>query len=281
MTQSPDDQSAATTKPVTTVEPNLMPVYTHDFTDCCESLNVSLTCKGFCSVHNIMDGTTGTEPESCEKDFPNIVKCMADGRNHVPCCAKKGVPDLCQDMCRGEYTPFTDFLKSRVSCVAHTLPALKCILLGIQQLPSEPQNIIVEPLTEKSLQVSWSPPINLPETVKFYTINVSVLHSFDQDSLANDTSTISETVSSNLESGVINDLKPFTMYSVSVTAHNDLGSSLPSFRVRSLTLESGVSKQTSVAEVPILPGKISVYAININYCVYLIKSTCMTHMYEA
>lgn len=72
------------------------PLITHDFTDCCQLSNVSDMCMGFCTVHNILDGTTGTEPESCEKDFPNIVKCMADGRNHQPCCEKANVPDICQ-----------------------------------------------------------------------------------------------------------------------------------------------------------------------------------------
>jgi hypothetical protein len=69
---------------------------THDFTDCCISQNVTSKCMGFCTIHNILDGTTGIEPEMCEKDFPQIVKCMADGRNHVPCCEKQQIPDICQ-----------------------------------------------------------------------------------------------------------------------------------------------------------------------------------------
>lgn len=72
------------------------PMITHDFTDCCLAANVSDACLGYCTVHNILDGTTGTEPEQCETDFPNIVKCMADGRNHQKCCQKQNVPDICQ-----------------------------------------------------------------------------------------------------------------------------------------------------------------------------------------
>lgn len=68
----------------------------HDYTECCMMLNVSTSCLGFCTIHNIMDGTTGIEPEMCEKDFPRIVECMADGRNHLPCCGKEKIPDLCQ-----------------------------------------------------------------------------------------------------------------------------------------------------------------------------------------
>ncbi|XP_039449778.1 Ig-like and fibronectin type-III domain-containing protein 1 isoform X2 [Culex pipiens pallens] len=228
----------------------------HDFTGCCQANNVSSTCLGFCVLHNILDGSTGVEPEQCEKDFPNIVRCMADGRNHVPCCVEKGIPDLCQDMCRGEYTPFTDQLKSRVSCVQHTLPGLQCILDNIQKLPSEPQSVSVEPLTERSLQVSWSPPERLAKTVDYYQINATRLHSFDQDSLVNSTkdSLISIRASPDQSSAIISNLEPFTMYTVTVSAHNGFGSSLASMRIRALTLENGVvNKQTSVAVVPVLP----------------------------
>lgn len=70
--------------------------YIHDFTDCCISLNVSNKCRGFCNIHSIIDGTAGVEPDVCELDFPRIVKCMADGRNHLPCCERKKIPDVCQ-----------------------------------------------------------------------------------------------------------------------------------------------------------------------------------------
>ncbi|XP_049544577.1 Ig-like and fibronectin type-III domain-containing protein 1 [Anopheles darlingi] len=241
-----------------------VPLVTHDFTDCCVANNVSSGCMGFCVLHNILDGSAGVEPEMCEKDFPGIVRCMADGRNHVPCCVEKGIPDLCQDMCRGEYTPFTDLLKSRVSCVQHTLPGLQCILDNIQRLPSEPQSVAVEPLTERSLQVSWSVPEKLAASVSTYRVEAVMLHSFDQDYLANDTEANRPTepmltskvlqVPASQKSAVLSDLSPFTMYTVTVTAINDHGSSLPSTRIRALTLEGGAAtKQTSVAVVPVLP----------------------------
>uniref|UniRef100_A0A1S4H6G5 Receptor mediating netrin-dependent axon guidance n=1 Tax=Anopheles gambiae TaxID=7165 RepID=A0A1S4H6G5_ANOGA len=241
------------------VSPDGVPLVTHDFTDCCHANNVSDACMGFCVLHNILDGSAGAEPEQCERDFPNIVRCMADGRNHVPCCVEKGIPDLCQDMCRGEYTPFTDLLKSRVSCVQHTLPGLQCILDNIQRLPSEPQSVSVEPLTERSLQVSWQAPERLGGSVKYYQINATRLHAFDQDYLANATTAeggglVTLQVSADQTTAVLSNLAPFTMYTVTVSAHNDHGSSLPSMRIRALTLEGGVvSKQTSVAVVPVLP----------------------------
>lgn len=243
---------------------NFPPTITHDFTECCQSFNVSTKCLGFCTVHNILDGTTGVEPEACENDFPSIIKCMADGRNHMPCCARKNIPDLCQDMCRGDYTPFTDYLKSRISCAAHTIPGLECILEGIQKIPSEPAAVYVESPNEKSLQISWSPPENLADTVKHFKINVTILQSFDEDFLANSTATtISVTVPAEMNTTTINNLQPFTMYSVFVTAENEFGSSLPSTRKRALTLKNDmVNGGNSIAVIPKLPD---------------VKGCCMSH----
>lgn len=72
--------------------------YYHDFTECCKSSNVTSKCLGFCNIHNIIDGTAGIEPDVCESDFPRVVKCMADGRNHLPCCERQKIPDVCQVM---------------------------------------------------------------------------------------------------------------------------------------------------------------------------------------
>lgn len=228
----------------------------HDFRSCCEAANVSQTCMGYCVLHNIIDGTTGTEPELCESDFPSIVQCMADGRNHMPCCEQKKVPDLCQDMCRGEYTPFTDYLKSRVSCVAHTLPALQCILDGIRNIPSQPEDVDVESISERALQVSWSPPRKLAATVKYYQINVTALSSFGQDYVVNETaSMISIQLSGDLNTTVISNLKPLTMYTVVVTAHNDHGESQPTQRIRTITMDSANTKTTNTAVIPVLPGE--------------------------
>ena len=56
---------------------------------------------------------------------------IAAGRNHVPCCERAGVPDVCQDMCLGQYTVQTDDARSHVSCSAYTAPTLVCIAEGV------------------------------------------------------------------------------------------------------------------------------------------------------
>lgn len=254
--------SAADTQTLTDLSPpnseseseyqNFPRTATHDYTDCCESFNVSSKCLSFCTIHNILEGTTEVEPEACENDFPNIIKCMVDGRNHLPCCERKRIPDLCTDICRGDYTPFTDYLKSRISCASYTIPALECILEGIQTLPSAPRDVFAEPNDERSLKISWAAPENLANSIKNYRINVTMLTSFDQDFLANNTATtISISIPPEMNTTIISNLSPNTMYTVFVIAENEFGSSLPSFRKRVITLEGG--KKDAANDKSVIP----------------------------
>ncbi|KAH8405330.1 hypothetical protein KR222_005359 [Zaprionus bogoriensis] len=250
----------------------LPPVLTHDFTECCERANISSECMGFCNVHNILDGTTGIDPEVCERDFPSIVRCMADGRNHVPCCVEKQIPDLCQDMCRGEYTPFTDKLRTRVSCVQHTLSGLQCILKGVQLIPSTPTFPTLDDVRETSVNISWSPPQRLADQVSHYTVNLTVLHSFDEDELSGEvrhktSNGLGEqleqvslhNVPANQTSLYLDTLTPLTMYAVVLTSVNEYGSSLPSERLRFFTHTSASVAETQAGSpdkqmMPILPN---------------------------
>lgn len=59
---------------------------------------------------------------------------MADGRNHVPCCIQEHIPDICQDVCRGEYSPVTDNIKTHYSCAASMEKTLACIVEGIGKI---------------------------------------------------------------------------------------------------------------------------------------------------
>lgn len=235
----------------------------HNYTDCCNSRNVSQACLGFCNIQSILEGSTGQDPENCETDFPSIVRCMADGRNHVPCCIQERVPDICQDVCRGEYTPITDNIKTHFSCSAYTEQTLACIVEGVELLPSPPAIVDVEALTEKSLKVSWSMPETNAESITEFSVNVTSLRSFDQHLLdpneANrtefeymQTHMVQVNVAGNQNFTILNDLTPFTMYEVTVTSINPHGTSLPTSRVRSLTLTPGNIKPT-VGESPKLP----------------------------
>lgn len=241
----------------------------HNYTDCCVALNVSSSCLGFCNIQSILEGTTGQDPEHCESDFQAIVRCMADGRNHVPCCVEEKVPDICQDVCRGEYTVITDNIKTHFSCAAYTEQTLACIVEGIELLPSQPLDVEVTPLTDRSFGVEWKPPFNLAENLTEYIVNVTMLQNFDPASLTSSDSDqpnnsqaivtphsvqVKVKVSDNQSNYVvIKELVPFTMYEITLTARNKHGSSLPSNPVRALTLTPGQMRSETPKKVPPLP----------------------------
>lgn len=54
-----------------------------------------------------------------------------DGRDHEGCCIKERVPDICRDLCRGEYTTVTDNVKTHFSCPSHIERTLSCIADGV------------------------------------------------------------------------------------------------------------------------------------------------------
>ncbi|XP_064105777.1 Ig-like and fibronectin type-III domain-containing protein 1 isoform X2 [Macrobrachium nipponense] len=234
----------------------------HNYTDCCQQNGVIPACWGFCAIHNILEGTTGIEPEACEKHFPNIVQCMADFRNHIPCCERERVPDICQDLCRGDYTMQEDNIQSHFSCTSYTEVTLMCISEGIELLPVSPDSPTVTVLGPTSIQVDWShPPPNSPPA-DFYVVNVTTIKTFDPpmdvslieadeggvgslDSDDNKQFTLRRRtikVPSTQKRTIVRNLAPLTWVEVSVTSMNRHGSSLPHYSVRALTQATAVNK---------------------------------------
>ncbi|ODM96583.1 Ig-like and fibronectin type-III domain-containing protein C25G4.10 [Orchesella cincta] len=153
-------------------------ILSHNYTACCQQVNVSKSCYGFCTLQSILEGTTG-EPNQCEDEFPKIVKCMADGRDHVPCCIREQVPDICQDLCRGEYTVVTDNVKTHFSCPTYIERTLSCIADGIEILPSQPLNVQAVAVSPTAINLTWAPPRENRHTVHEYVVNITTLRSFD------------------------------------------------------------------------------------------------------
>lgn len=225
----------------------------HNYTQCCRDSGVISACLGFCSIHNILEGETGIEPEACETHFPYIVKCMADMRNHVPCCEKERVPDICQDLCRGEYTLQKDNIQSQFSCTAYTEVTLMCISEGVELIPLPPESPNVVVTGPNSVQVKWSHPSAGSPPPEYYLINITTITRFDppEDVTADLSSEIDDIdteddlqylpkqmqikVPVSQTQANLNSLSPLTWYEVSVVSVNRHGSSLPQYSVRILT----------------------------------------------
>lgn len=152
----------------------------------------------------------------------------------------------------------------------------------------------MEALTEKSLKVSWHLPESNTETITQYIVNITSLKSFDMHLLdpnegttqkngSTNSHTIHVAVPASQKGTVISDLTPFTMYEVSVYAANTHGTSLPSYRVRSLTLTPGKIKPTIAGEAPKLPditGCCTQKGVNHKTCVHKLCDPSVAHMAE-
>ena len=240
------------------------PLYSHDYTECCKGAGVRTRCLGFCSIDNIMEGAAGQNPSACEPDFKKIVRCMADGRNHVPCCKRAGVPDICRDMCYGEYNVHDDDARSHVACNTFTAPTLACIAEGINILPARPEELEVTRVTESDLTLEWKvPQTTTASRADMLKIRVNevmeMLHdSIEQRETAEGKSNLLKTyrVSGASTAFNVTGLKPFTLYNISMIARNKNGESLPTYSLRVMThaLNQGAwRKQDASGEVELPP----------------------------
>lgn len=92
------------------------------------------------------------------------------------------------------------------------------ICLFSDLLPGQPRDVELEPLTERSIRVSWQPPASLARTVQEYIISHVALETYDPAE-RKPTSTgvqIQTRVPAAQNSTVLSDLTPYTMYEVQI-----------------------------------------------------------------
>lgn len=236
----------------------------HDYTACCKSGNVSLACHAFCNLRNILDGTTGVSPTDCESDFPVIAECMADGRDHLPCCVQVGVPPACTDLCRGQYNVQTDNIKTQFSCAAYTAPTLACISAGIDLLPGRPLDFSAAVLNESAVRLTWTAPRSDPRLTLEYKINVTYLQFLSPVySVSVDTSLAHKyypqhstlyTAPATATAFTLTNLEKFSLYEISMwTEGRNQGHSLPTYATRVVTHVEGGVAEAAPTTVPDLP----------------------------
>ncbi|XP_023234906.1 Ig-like and fibronectin type-III domain-containing protein 2 [Centruroides sculpturatus] len=223
----------------------------HNYTDCCRKNNVPRQCLFFCSFDNTLAESEDTPdaPWQCSEHLSPITKCLTDGRDHMPCCVRQNIPEICRSVCRGDYQQLT--VLQHYSCSKYALPTLACISEGLELLPGPPKFLTVEPLSSTKLKLKWLPPHQTTK-VSHYKINITQLHEFDEDgklkednnreskelSIDKQDPIITVTVNGTLRDYTVENLHPLTMYEIAAIAQNEHGSSLPTYALRTLTLSS-------------------------------------------
>ena len=123
------------------------------FDACCVERGVWEECRGWCDLDTLYYRSSHLARAQCEDDLDKIYSCLADGRNHAPCCLDSGVPELCTDLCTGiiNHELYNSLLihillltgglmKSIRSglvrqCAQYTPPILTCVAAGVQSIP--------------------------------------------------------------------------------------------------------------------------------------------------
>ena len=72
----------------------------YDQEGCCQKTGVQNICMPLCAYNTSMTLIRRLSPV-CLSDFPKLSKCASAGRDHLPCCARRGVPTKCQLLCQG------------------------------------------------------------------------------------------------------------------------------------------------------------------------------------
>ena len=98
--------------------------------------------------------------------------CLADGRDHSGCCARVGLPPLCQELCTGNVT---DINFKYFHCLTFMPQLSSCLLEGYDVLPSSPVNFRFSNLQTNFGILHWDPPETLGETVEDYLVTYEQL----------------------------------------------------------------------------------------------------------
>ncbi|XP_014662949.1 PREDICTED: Ig-like and fibronectin type-III domain-containing protein 2 [Priapulus caudatus] len=117
-----------------------------NFQQCCRELGIHVNCIPACSYdwwlspselpRDVLEGCLSGDDNF---NLVKLVTCAADGKNHEPCCARKGVPDSCLPFCRGaipvEHHRFRH-------CLVYYEKMATCMKEGNSVLPGPPTQLI-------------------------------------------------------------------------------------------------------------------------------------------
>lgn len=75
----------------------------YNVTECCTSVQISPGCMPLCD-YNARMSHVRMLAATCASELSSLVRCAAGGRNHQPCCQRRGVPDSCMSLCAGSFS---------------------------------------------------------------------------------------------------------------------------------------------------------------------------------
>ena len=109
-------------------------------TSCCARANVTASCLGLCDLQTLFYSGSRLPVSSCSPSLASVFSCLADGRDHSPCCLDAGVPGLCTDLCAASANITASLV---TTCARYTAPILACVADGVQTIPKYVPSIVI------------------------------------------------------------------------------------------------------------------------------------------
>lgn len=200
--------------------------------DCCRTSGVADVC-----IPKLCDLSRTPSPFgaldialNCRGEFTGVAPCLADGRDHTPCCRSRGVQGDCLKLCDGSATYLG---LNSVLCLTMDMQAVyTCLRQGYGTHPSPPQNTTVTEVGSDYAIFSWSEPVSNAENVE----NFSLFYRKEEDFVQGFTE-----IKDVKSPYTLFNLSPGESYLVYVVAHGKKGSSLQSSVEEFFTVDTDIS----------------------------------------
>ncbi|CAK9297098.1 unnamed protein product [Gordionus sp. m RMFG-2023] len=236
--------------------------------NCCSISGIDFKCLPLCRYDTDLNSIELINlTSSCFTHFQTILTCLADFRDHTPCCKSRGIGNSCSLFCSSRVP---DKAINYLPCLKDASSILECFEEGIRKLPTPPTQLILADRTKNSLKFSWNPPdmnyiFDNASALSYKVVYLPNVKPFRAPIIV----IVNET---NIE---LKDLLPNTTYRLFVVAINIHGSSLPSYVIIGKTLPehpeppsfnpSNPNKYFSPISTPPRPYEIEVLRVGLNY----------------
>ncbi len=160
--------------------PETMALAPPDTKNCCRRGGVSEFCVDvMCDFHRPPnDFQVYTIPESCGEFLSTISQCLADDRDHTPCCRSEAADsdlDACFDICSGSARPLNeshwDEYRNYMACLSLNIRSMfNCFDNGYQHSPTSPREVASDVRSPTSVLIRWKMPERFQELTKKYIL---------------------------------------------------------------------------------------------------------------
>ena len=89
----------------------------------------------------------------CADDFTSLTRCAVGGRDHLPCCARRGVPKKCQPLCQAVHQESTGAAFS--SCLPYIGQIVTCFEEGTAALPPPVRQLRAVAVEDGRVLLRW------------------------------------------------------------------------------------------------------------------------------